>query len=146
MIRQRDCCLIELIIERRRIQLAAMHRSPTDGVSDLELFTSEGPEAILTKRDRDCDCMIVADTNICLFNQTDGVLPVDTLSDAGFLALNGTRPTRVTETSESLIDTVFVRQKHSYRHAVSISDSRGISDHCAIDVHMLLKSEIERAH
>lgn len=139
-----DCCIVELLIEGNRFQVAGIYRSPSRDVSNTEVFASNGIQQIVSKLDRRADCLLMGDINLCMLNINGHTSTyLDELAMSGFLALNDRQPTRLSETGSSLIDHVFSRGCRGFNHKTTIADSRGVSDHCLINLMLNVERETE---
>ena len=132
-----DCCLVEFYAAQRRVQVAAIYRSATATISDAGRFSTQGIRKIVDLMDPSAECFVAVDENLCLLDsathrRTDEFC--ESIVAKGFVSLNDTVPTRITDSTESLIDHVWVRCKRYYGHNVSIKDFKGVSDHCLIDI------------
>lgn len=118
----------------KKIQLTAVYRSPSPSVSDPDGFVSGEIEEILNYLERDAECFLVGDMNLCLMKmgaKTETYL--ENCTERGFTAMNDSLPTRITDGGSSLIDHVMGRLAYAANPGVTVADSKGVSDHCLVE-------------
>ena len=124
-----ECLFIELeSIRKKPIVIGVIYRPPNTNVSS---FISDHLNPVLTHNLlRSKHCYIAGDFNINLLNQSSHLLTsqfIDTMFSFSFLPLIN-RPTRIAQTSSTLIDNIFTNSPPEH-HIISGILTTDISDH-----------------
>lgn len=126
-----ECLSVEIELERKKkIVVMCVYRTPG---SNVELF-KERLEELMNGLNKNKTCLICGDTNIDLINvlkhkATSDFL--DALYSRGFYPLI-TKPSRITSTSATLIDNIFINElENNIKSGLIIND---ISDHLPVFV------------
>ena len=124
-----ECIFIEIeTIRKKPIMVGAIYRPPNTNISS---FISDHLNPVLMNNSlQSKHCYIVGDFNINLLNQSSHLLTsqfIDTMFSFSFLPLIN-RPTRIAQTSSTLIDNIFTNSPPEH-HIISGILMTDISDH-----------------
>lgn len=135
-----DVCVVEIVIERKRIQIAAVYRSPTSAVSNPDVFAVSGISNFLSALDKSAYCFVVGDANLCLIQPTISADNfADAMTESDFASLNNSIRTRYNENGGSLIGHVRTYSINCLSHQLAVVDSKGVSDHRMINLDFYLE-------